>query len=320
MEQNVKAIGGYFELELPKAKEYYPNALALNTGRNCLEYILRLRKYKKVYLPYYTCEVLFEPFNKLNISYEFYHIDKDFHLIDDITLKDDEALLYTNYYGLQQQYVKALATKYSSNLIIDNTQAFFAEPLKDVDSFNTCRKFFGVSDGAYCFTNKRLEQEFEQETSFNRMNFLLKRIDLSAEEGYNDFRQESENLCNLDIHLMSNLTQRIMSSIDYNSVSRQRRANFLYLHKALQHSNELNLSLQTEDVPMVYPYLIGNEDLRAELIANKIFVARYWSNVLEDTEVKGKAEEYLTTFLLPLPIDQRYNKEDMQRIIEIITR
>ena len=53
-----KAIGGYFELELPLKEEFHKDALRLNSGKNCLEYILRARQYKKVYIPYYTCDVV----------------------------------------------------------------------------------------------------------------------------------------------------------------------------------------------------------------------------------------------------------------------
>lgn len=317
MGQRNKVIGGYFELELPKREEYHKNVLALNTGRNCLEYILRLRGYKKVFLPYYTCEVILEPFSKLNVDYEFYHINKNFTLKDDIQLNDNEALLYTNYYGLQEEYAKKLSKKYSTRLIIDNTQAFYNLPMKDVDSFNTCRKFFGVSDGAYCFTNKTLNENVEQDVSFDRMSFLLKRIDLSAEQGYEDFRKQSEALVNMDIRLMSKLTHRIMASIDYDKVKRIRRENFLYLHSVLSSTNELNLCLKDDEVPMVYPYLINTDGLREKLIRNKIFVARYWPNVLDWTTPKDD-EYYLTQHLLPLPIDQRYNKEEMKMIIEII--
>lgn len=41
------AIGGYFELELRKGEHYHKDALRLNTARNCFEYILLARKYKK---------------------------------------------------------------------------------------------------------------------------------------------------------------------------------------------------------------------------------------------------------------------------------
>jgi hypothetical protein len=53
--KSMRSIGGYFELELPEGNEYHPEAIALNSGRHCFEYILRLRNYQKVYIPYYTC-------------------------------------------------------------------------------------------------------------------------------------------------------------------------------------------------------------------------------------------------------------------------
>ena len=108
----MKPIGGYFSLELPRGRSFHPNALALNTGRNCLEYILRCRKYRKVYVPYYTCGVVMEPFQKLGVAYKYYHINQQLELAEEITLKDDEALLYTNYFGLKQSYVEQLAKRY----------------------------------------------------------------------------------------------------------------------------------------------------------------------------------------------------------------
>ena len=68
---------------------------------------------------------------------------------------------------------------------------------------------------------------------------------------------------------------------------------------------------------MVYPFMTSDESLRAWLIENKVFVTRYWPNVLgwcsnDDIEYK------LATRIIPLPIDQRYGEEDMKRIIGII--
>lgn len=53
-EKTITPIGGYFELELPHFPEIHSEAIALNSGRFCLEYILRCRNYKKVYVPYFT--------------------------------------------------------------------------------------------------------------------------------------------------------------------------------------------------------------------------------------------------------------------------
>ena len=313
----MEAIGGYFSLELPLREEYHTDAIRLNTGRNCLEYILRVRGYKKVYVPYYTCEAVMEPINKLGIPYEFYHIDVHFEIRDRFTLKEGEALLYTNYFGLKQRYVEELAEKVGSRLIVDNTQAFYAKPLPGIDTFYTCRKFFGVADGAYLYCDAVLDDEIEQDYSYDRMAHLLKRIDLTAEEGYADFRRVDDGLDNQPIRKMSKLTQRMMQGIDYEAAAQRRRANFQILHKALGKENNLEFNLEDDAVPMVYPFLVPVKGLREKLIDNKIFVARYWPNVLDWTT--NDDIDYLLAYQMqPLPTDQRYGKDDVNRIIKII--
>lgn len=311
------AIGGYFSLELPLCEEYHKDAIRLNTGRNCLEYILRARKYNKVYIPYYTCEVILEPFKKLGIDYEFYHININLELAYDIKLNKDNALLYTNYYGLKQHYVEKLAAKYGNQLIIDNTQAFYAKPIQGIDTFYTCRKFFGVADGAYLYTDKLIDDGFVQDESYDRMAHLLKRIDLSAEHGFADFRKVDDGLDNQPIRRMSKLTQRIMQSIDYVAAAKKRRENFLYLHEVLENKNNLEIHLEEDVIPMIYPFLAPMKGIREKLIDNKVFVARYWPNIL-NWVAKDDIEYYLASQLLPLPIDQRYGKDDMGRIIRLI--
>lgn len=313
----MQAIGGYFSLELPKGTEYHKNAIRLNTGRNCLEYILRARNFKKVYIPYYTCEVILEPFRELGVSYEFYHVDINLEIRDRFTLKADEALLYTNYYGLKQRYVEQLAEKIGSKLIVDNTQAFYAKPLSGIDTFYTCRKFFGVADGAYLYCDAVLDEEIEQDYSYDRMAHLLKRIDLSAEEGYADFRRSDDGLDNQPIRKMSKLTQQMMQSIDYEAAAKRRRENSIMLHETLGRDNNLELPLEEDAVPMVYPYLAAVNGVRENLIKNKIFVACYWPNVLDWT-TKDDIEYLLAYQMQPLPVDQRYGEEEMKKIIEII--
>ncbi len=313
----MEAIGGYFSLELPQREEYHKHAIRLNTGRNCLEYILRVRGYKKVYVPYYTCEAVMEPFKKMSIQYEFYHIDVHFEIRDRFTLKEGEALLYTNYFGLKQRYVEQLAERIGSRLIVDNTQAFYAKPLAGIDTFYTCRKFFGVPDGAYLYCDKELDEEIEQDYSYDRVAHLVKRIDLSAEDGFKDFRRVDDGLDNQPIRKMSKLTQRMMQGIDYDSAAQRRRANFQILHKALGKENNLELQLEDDAIPMVYPYLVPVEGLREELIQNKIFVARYWPNVLDWT-TKDDIDYLLAYQMQPLPIDQRYGEEELSKLIEIV--
>ena len=312
------AIGGYFGLELRRGKEYHENAIKLNSARNCFEYILRARKYQKVHIPYYTCEVILEPLEKTNVQYEFYPINENLEPVKEYSLKSGEVFLYTNYFGLKQQYVEYLAGVYGSQLIVDNAQAFYAPRIEGIDTFYSPRKFFGVADGGYLYTANLLDEDFEQDYSFDRMSHLLKRIDVSAEAGYSDFRENDDSLINQSIKKMSKLTDSILSFVEYEKARENRRHNFVTLHNNLKEYNELNIQLDSNDVPMVYPFLIKNKHLKPKLTANRIYIATYWVNVLAWRD-DDSFEYQLATDLLPLPIDQRYTNKEMEVIIKLIT-
>ena len=310
----MEAIGGYFELELYKGEHYHKNAIRLNTARNCFDYVLRSRGYTKVYIPYYTCEVMLVPIQKLKISYEFYHINEKLEPVALPKLNATEAFLYTNYFGLKQDCVKHLVEVYGNQLIVDNAQAFYAEPILGIDTFYSPRKFFGVPDGAYLYTEKRLEQDFEQDVSCERMSHLLKRIDLGAELGFHDFRENDDSLCNQEIKCMSKLTESLLSGIDYESAKRKRRENYKCLDDALKTSNLIHLEMDEEAVPMVYPYLTGDSCMRQKLIDSRVFVATYWPNVIESIR-SDMIELVLSNNLVCLPIDQRNELKEMHYII-----
>lgn len=300
------AVGGYFELELRKGEHYHKNALRLNTARNCFEYILRARKYTKVYIPYYTCEVMLEPLKKCNVDYVFYHINEQLEPIEETyQLQPTEAFLYTNYYGLKQRCVERLAEQYGKRLIVDNAQAFFADPLQRIDTFYSARKFFGVSDGAYLYTDSQLDMELEQDHSYQRMSHLLMRADIGAEAGYGEFRKNDDSLIDNPIRLMSHLTEKILCAIDYEAAKQLRRSNYLQLHKQLGAKNGIHLTMDDYAVPMVYPYLTNDITFRQRLIVNRIYVATYWPKIGEWCD-ENMLEYRLMGLLLPLPISMEY--------------
>lgn len=304
---------------LPQLEEFHKEALRLNTSRNAFEYVLRARGYRKVYMPYYTCEVMMSPFGKLGVAFEYYKIDEQLEPTELPTLNVDEAFLYTNYFGLKQECVTRLAALYGNCLIVDNAQAFFAKPIKGIDTFYSPRKFFGLPDGAYLYTDCLLDSEFDRDISYNRCSHLLKRIDLGAEAGFQDFHLDDDSLIGQPILRMSRLTERLLNSIDYEDVRKRRLANYEKLDNTLNRSNLLKFSLDENSAPLVYPYLPVNGNLRNKLITNRIYVARYWPNVL-DWCMEGDWEYTLATNTCYLPIDQRYGENDMERIIDIILK
>lgn len=54
----MKEIGGYLELEQNSGSEFRSNGIALNSARNCLRYLIRARKIKKIWLPKFLCSVI----------------------------------------------------------------------------------------------------------------------------------------------------------------------------------------------------------------------------------------------------------------------
>lgn len=304
-----KEIGGYFELETAAGIEFYPDATALNSARNCLRYVIRAYEIKEIYIPYYTCDVVWRAAQSENCEVKFYHIDENF--LPTQEFKKDDFVLYTNYFGVCAKNVKDLSKKYP-NLIVDNAQAFYM-PKSGLASFYSPRKFFGVPDGGYLFTDKKLDDNFAKNKSFHRCSHLLKRLDLSATEGYADFKINDASLEDEPIELMSDLTRKLLTGIDYKKAKEKRLNNFNILNKTLKQTNGLELRLSSDDVPMVYPYFVQKEGLREKLIENKIYVATYWSALNEEF-----FESKLQKYLLPLPIDQRYGETEMKRILEVI--
>jgi len=310
------AIGGYFGLELNAGQHYHEDAIKLNTARNCFEYILRSRKYSHVYLPYFTCNVLLEPLEKLNIKYSFYDVDNNLEPIFDYSiLKDDECFLVTNYFGVKSEFIKKVAEEVK-NVIVDNAQAFFEKPIEKIDTFYSPRKFVGVADGGYLSTSLQTNLEISQDLSFARMSHLLKRLDIGAEESYEDFRINDSSLEKQEIKKMSHLTESILANTNYHEISTIRRRNFQYLHQHLNKSNKLNIEVNSLTVPMVYPYKIENaQEVKNVLLENKIFCATYWPNVLQWC-TPSQNSYHLSKEIIALPIDQRYSEVEMQKILQ----
>lgn len=311
----MEELGGYFPLELRKGEHYHREALALNSARNCLKYIVKAQRPSKIYLPAYCCDSLLEPLEYEEVEYDFYHINAQLELIKFPNLKSGERLLYINYFGIKFDYVKYLHRHYGSALIVDNTQAFFEKPIYGVDTFYSPRKFFGVTDGGYLYTSVYLDEVLEQDQSRDRFAHLLGRHENNANIFYPEYQKNEGFLVNQPIKIMSELTQRILASLCYEQIALTRQRNFWMLHAALVHSNEFKEFPIGEFVPMVYPYCNNDSNLRRRLLENKIYVAKYWS------DAAGRAnphESYMIDKAIYLPIDQRVDIIELNKIVGVV--
>lgn len=311
----MKDIGGYIELELQNGECLHKKAIALNSGRNCIRYIIRAYGIKELYAPIYECPLVWDAIEAEGCKIKFYHIDKN--LMPDCEFAEDDYILYSNYYGVCSENVKILSKKYR-NLIVDNAQSFFMKPTGFATVYSP-RKFFGVTDGGYAYCNKQLDENIEQDhDSYKRFSHLLKRIEFDSNEGYPDFKQNEHSLDNQKIMKMSKLTSRLLSSGGggYDSIIKSRTENFNFLNRILGNYNLFKCEVKDE-VPMFYPFLCENTELRKYLHDNHIYVSTFWEGIEEKCSIDSY-EIYLKKYMYPLIIDQRYDIEDMKRQANLI--
>ena len=314
---NVKEIGGYFGLETLISNEYYPDLAAVNNARCALLYIIKARHYNKVYLPYFLCDSVRLVLEREKIPFEEYRIDRTFLPILDIKTNPEEVVYIVNYFGLisEDQQI-SMKNKYG-NIVVDNAQAFYARPVKRIDTIYSCRKFFGVPDGGYAYTDAEFHESVPVDVSMERMKHILGRFEgNSASEYYDYFNDNDESFKKIELRLMSKLTHNILGAIDYQAAKHRREDNFMFLSKALGESNLLKINCPPG--PYAYPFYIQNGmKIKKQLAKEKIYVATLWPNVL------GTGLDIETEFaenILPLPCDQRYSEEDMQRVVYAVKK
>lgn len=312
----MKEIGGYFGLEQFTGSEYHKGLLALNNGRSALLYLLKARKISKLYIPYFLCDSISNLCDQHGYSYEYYPIDSSFLPVFDFSLSDSEWLYVVNFYGqINNSQVAALKSRYN-NIIFDNVHAFFQNPVAGVDTIYSCRKFFGVPDGAYLSTQAVLDETLEQDISKDRMRHILGRYEGCASDYYADFKSNDHSFSTLPLRRMSKLTHNLMSGVNYDSVRATRNANYAYLAASLGGHNKLCLS--APDGPYCYPfYYCNGMELKKALAEEHIYVATLWPNVLT---CGAQLEIDYAKNILPLPCDQRYDSGDMRRVIDAILR
>lgn len=312
----MKEIGGYFEFEKLISNEYYKDLIKLNSARNALLYLIKAKKIKKIFIPYFLCDSIENILKNNDIQFKYYKIDFSFKPIIKEKINESEFLYVVNYYG-QISNEEVLNMKHIfKNIILDNTHAFFQKPIKGVDTIYSCRKFFGVPDGAYLYTNKILSYDLVTDISKDRMIHILGRYEGTASGYYNEFQKNDEIFEKEPIKIMSKLTQNLLGAIDYTDAKKIRTENFKYLHKYLKVYNKLNIEFP--EGAFSYPlYIEGASKIREKLIKKKIYVSTLWPNVIKSMDTES-VEYKLANNILPLPCDQRYDIKDMKFIIDTI--
>lgn len=334
-----RVIGGEFELAtLPDDELKQTSFYSYASGRTALYQILmsiRLTPFT-VWLPEWLCGSMIDAVRRAGLFYRFYQLGPDLKMdvrsfVDQYKpIDENDVIILVNYFGLvdiERTIEQLRSLKVESVIIEDDVQALFSfldkKPHAANYRFTSLRKTIACPDGGLVKTNRQMPivKGFNTFAAYKLKGAMLKR---DAEDGSQDdaylalFETGEELIENNYDSAMSYESASILVRTDLENVAIKRRKNALYLVNGLRSLGiEPILPIKENQVPLFVPILIDNRDkVRAELRRSGIFCPVHWP-LREDMSQLSLCNT-MAARELSLVIDQRYNLEDMQCIIQVL--
>lgn len=344
-------IGSIYSLSTLEKQPCPPILLA---GENavyfslCREALLAIaQKYresnKKVLLPAYTCQTVIDPFLQEGWVIEYYNISRKLR-IDTGHLKSKYAdfkpqiCLAHPYYGadLNQDELDALSDlkKDGCILVEDLTQCVFSTQRSDIFDYFTgsYRKWFPIPDGAFAIGNDLEVEDMTENVDFvQQMTDAMYLRGAFHQSGDNNLKEISRRVGNVAInhisgiikpHMMSGLSQYLLSRIDIESTKKKRFTNYRYLYAHIQKNSicePVNRDIdELTCAPLFFPIYVKDRSIfQKKLAQQEIYAPILWP-VHTDALLINESIKRIYDEILMLPIDQRYGEKDMERIVEVI--
>ncbi|WP_303290696.1 hypothetical protein [Marinobacter sp. SS5-14b] len=317
-----EAIGGYMELELPERDDaWLKKALKFNSARSAFVSLLLQLDIRSVWMPRYICDSMINAVKANAIKIHFYSIDQNFEIAEKVEPSSSSPLLYVNYFGLCEAQAEKVVNRYGSDsVIIDNAQAFFSEPFDCLGTIYSPRKFFGLPDGGLLYTNQQgvKESKNKDDSSHTRLTHLISRLTNSPEDAYQEYIAAEQSIAEMPVMAMSELTERLLRSVDIDSAKQARNRNAAYLHENLESKNNFNIDISKDTAPLCYPFLPKLPTIRREdLIKMRVFLPCYWTEVLFQVSDES-FEACMVNDGLFVPCDQRYSLSHVNCLVNLL--
>lgn len=284
---------------------------------------------KTILIPDYICESVPNTIKDCGWNYSFYHIDESLLPVTE-TIREADAILFVDYFGVVSlgESVGHIRKEYPNmKIVLDEVQdlfGFYEE--KDFDhAFTSLRKWLPVPDGSFVkskATNDPVSfKEVKAKGEFVNYklagNYLKKYEETIGAQIALELIEKGESLLDKDyLYEMSPESQKLFGELDLESIKKKRIDNALYIHQKLESASVPHLYSPNKPqmfVPIFVKPEVRNE-LRNKLFEANIFCPIHWKYV--DRETSGENELYSKE--LSLICDQRYDKNDLDRMLEIV--
>lgn len=289
------------------------------TGRAALAALLRHRGIRRLWLPAYVCTSVADGAGDCELCWYATgdRLDVQAEALDGV--RSGDAVVVVDYFGRSpSQAVRQLAQRRDVLWIEDRAQAL----APDAETFgrivlHSPRKLFGVGDGGILVGDDLPESV----GSGNDDPFAPNDLRAADPDGrdprpwFDAFRAREAAFDDAPT-AMSPRTLDALKSIDPASEIAARKANWAVLAEALP---DIALwSVKKPDfAPLAFPVVVNDAAaLSAHMALSRIWCARHWAEL---PSPQGFATEHaLSRHCLSLPLDGRYDSNDMERIIAIL--
>lgn len=318
MNRKHESYGGFQPLELRDTGFFYSeneyNLLKFNSAKVGIGKVIEKNQIEKMYVPFYLCPNVCKEIEGHDLEVVYYNIDKELLPIINDEFIEGDWIYIVDYFGIMDNRLDVYIKKHSDyKYIVDNCHSFFHKPNVGENYIYSCKKFFGVPDGSYLITDDYIEEQGSLSKGAEYSNYLITALESGTNYCYNE-KKKVDDLLGRTYDNMSIIADKIMRSIDYEMVINIRRENAAQYERAFSEINRIKI--EKNSVPYMYPLNFG-QNIKKELIGKKIFVPTLWEQCKEE-KYKETWEYDLTENTLFLPVDQRYDKEDVEYVISIV--
>ena len=334
---------GYFE----NLERFGREMTYLRTGREALLYAscnCKPAQDATILCPAYSCWSMIAPFEYSGWTIVYYRLNEDL-TIDEAYLEKllksytPEAVLTMNFYGsAPTQNAVSLVKAFDERITVieDFSHCTFCLDRifnEQVDYYVTSiRKSIGVCDGALVLSKKPTDKGFieAEAPEFGELRLGAQRqkgryaiTKLFSEKNafLSDLRQGEEMIDRLDqVHPMSEISAKMLATINGEEIAFARRENMRHLWSLLNGSVKMvpGLEKSFSGAPFSLPILVENRDqVQKELAAAGVYAPVLWP-VSEEARKVCSVSAMMADKMLSLPLDQRYDYEDIEDIARIL--
>jgi len=331
--------------KIPSWLSRFGDVVLTSSGRGALSLMLDHVKprVKSVLLPSYICQSVILPFEIAGYDLNFYDVDKYLKPIDLEIIKNSNVgiFLHMGYFGFStNEILSDLISRLKSESVItieDVTHTLFSQQNKPIESdfiIGSIRKWFGIPSGGFLASDKIMNFEVIdanvdfiniRRSSLNQKFEYMRSGNESIKSTYLSGFNRAEQILDEDIrpYKIDRESEVLIKNLDNRKLQSDRRRNYGFLLQYLRDVDGIEVifnDVENDITPMFFPIYVKNnrDELRRKLIEKKIYCPVHWPIPKQVNGHLNITTKIIYDSILSIPCDQRYQIEDMRRIINEI--